>query len=144
MCFSRRSPVSHERNLSLIASPTWATNMYQVRMYEGLSAVVENVWFDGKMTTFGSSTVDPKSVTEGEFWTIVFQRAYLQHFESIQTDPTTGKQHRISFRNAADVATTGFAVSLFKGEHGHSRQQSFFCGHLGVVCHHGDEDPETV
>ncbi len=114
-CVLLASLASISRTQSLTDRITYLGNhMYQVRMYEGLSAVVENVWFDGKMTTFGSSTVDPKSVTEGEFWTIVFQRAYLQHFESIQTDPTTGKQHRISFRNAADVATTGFAVSLFK------------------------------
>ncbi|HYO25753.1 MAG TPA: hypothetical protein VEQ85_12490, partial [Lacipirellulaceae bacterium] len=40
----------------------------------------ERVRFDGSSRTMTDVNFDPKSVVEGEFWTIVYQRAYLQRY----------------------------------------------------------------
>ncbi len=46
--------------------------------------VQENVRFNGNMVRDSAGQLaDPASVTEGEFWTVVYQRAYLQHFYGI-------------------------------------------------------------
>jgi hypothetical protein len=42
--------------------------------------IQERVTFDGTLRTAVGSQFDPTSATEGESWTIIYQRAYLQHF----------------------------------------------------------------
>lgn len=78
------------------------------------------------MVRFNEALMDPAVVTPGEFWTILYQRAYLQHFEQRQVDGTknsdgSNRVFPIQFRNASDVKAVGYAVSLFHGERGAHR-----------------------
>jgi hypothetical protein len=59
---------------------------YAVLLYDAGwgSNVWERVRFDGTMVRDSTGwLMDPRSVTEGEFWTILYQRAYLQRFYGI-------------------------------------------------------------
>jgi hypothetical protein len=63
---------------------------YAVRLFDAVSSewVTQSVRFDGSMiTNSAGQVVDPGSAAEGEFWTIVYQRAYLRH---IGIDPYNG------------------------------------------------------
>jgi hypothetical protein len=56
---------------------------YCVQLYDG-GWVNEYVTFDGSIVMDSAGNrMDPWSEVEGEFWTILYQRAYLQHFEGI-------------------------------------------------------------
>jgi Ca2+-binding RTX toxin-like protein len=56
---------------------------YAVTLYDDAAGgwFQERVRFDGTLREAVGSQFDPSPGTEGEFWTIVYQRAYLQHFE---------------------------------------------------------------
>jgi hypothetical protein len=56
---------------------------YAVWLYDDAAGgwFQERVRFDGTLREAVGSQFDPSPGTKGEFWTIVYQRAYLQHFE---------------------------------------------------------------
>ncbi len=60
---------------------------YSVKLYDfWKNPVYETVTFNGSLVTDSTGAqMDPFSATEGEFWTILFQRAYLERFYGINT-----------------------------------------------------------
>ncbi len=67
-------------NISYEGDFTYAVWLYDDEMGGWFQ---ERVHFDGSMRIALGEQFDPISVAEGEFWTIVYQRAYLQHYEGI-------------------------------------------------------------
>jgi Ca2+-binding RTX toxin-like protein len=70
-----------KQGINLAGRITYLGNyVYQVHLFNAdtEAACYEPVTFDGGILMDGTTRLDPASAAEGEFWTILYQRAYLQ------------------------------------------------------------------